>query len=381
MDKNQYLKNIYEDLGHAASYSGVDKLFKYVRHDRRDITRKDVERFLRSQLAYQHHGTVPRRFMRRPIKVSHPGSILGSDICDLTQDIAKHNEGYRYIFILMDLFSRKVQLTPLKNKSCENAARVLDNYLHNTQYDYSFFFSDQGGEYTGDPIQKIFKKYNIIRYNIFNRRFKNAIVERYIRDLKGLIHRHFTQNNTFKYLDVLPKIENHHNSSPHKGLGNETPEKVHQLTDLDEIKNQEMIQLRQKIRNYGNAIKQSEIAKSASDHYAFPQGTYVKLLLNSAEGVFAKSYEKLFTEEIFKIRKVDKRTPISYWLSDLGGEEIQGVVYHRELKRVEEPKEYYVEKIISLRKNKITGKREYLVKWRGYPDKFNSYVEEVRDIS
>lgn len=89
MDKNEYLKNIYENLDHAASYSGKDKLFKYARKERTDISRKDVDRFLRNQQAYQYHGVVPRRFMRRPIKVSSPGSILGSDICDLAQGHSK----------------------------------------------------------------------------------------------------------------------------------------------------------------------------------------------------------------------------------------------------------------------------------------------------
>ena len=81
--------------------------------------------------------------------------------------------------------------------------------------------------------------------------------------------------------------------------------------------------------------------------------------------------------EIFVIRRVDRSLPISYWLKDLNNKDIKGVVYHKELKRVELPKKYFVEKVLQSRKNKRTGKREYLVKWLGWPQEFNSWVDKI----
>merc|ERR1712243_96033 len=181
-----------------------NKLYKYIKqkNDRSDIGKKDVEQFLRSQDASTYHGSVPRRFVRRPIKVCRPGLIVGSDLCNMTDKIAKHNDGFRYVFILMDIFSRKVSLTAVKRKTCGNIAKILDEYLTNSTYQYAKFFADEGAEFTGKAIQKIYKKYNIVRYNIFNRRFKNAIVERFVRTLKSFLYRYFTQNNTFKFIDV-----------------------------------------------------------------------------------------------------------------------------------------------------------------------------------
>ena len=59
---------------------------------------------------------VPRKIRRRPVKVSRAGYMLGGDLADMTEELAKHNKGHRYILVLMDLFSRKVSLIPLKNK-------------------------------------------------------------------------------------------------------------------------------------------------------------------------------------------------------------------------------------------------------------------------
>ena len=378
----EYLKNIYQDLENNAAYAGVEKLYRYVkkRDDRPPgITKNDIKHFLQQIDSYNKHGSVPRTFVRRPIKVSRPGSFLGSDLADLTPSIAKHNKGHRYILVLMDLFSRQVRLVPLKNKTGKNLAQAIDKYLENSPYTYTHFFADEGPEYLNRSTNKIYDKYNIIRYNIFNRKFKNALVERYIRSMKTFLFKHFTHNNTFKFLDILPKYQKIYNSTPHKGLGYATPDHVHNLTDLEKIKTQELVQLKQKMKNYGN-ISRNEIKRMHSTQAAFKVGSHVRILLNDSERVFGKSYEKIFSDEIFTIRKVEKTTPISYWLSDLKNRPIQGIVYHKELSPVKLPDKYYVEKVISSRINRQTGKRQYLVKWMGYPKDFNSWVDKVYKV-
>ena len=57
-----------------------------------------------------------------------------------------------------------------------------------------------------------------------------------IRTLKEQLYKYFTQNNTFRYIDVLKKIELAYNNTPHKGLHYETPNTVHNMTDLNDVK-------------------------------------------------------------------------------------------------------------------------------------------------
>ena len=134
-----------------------------------------------------------------------------------------------------------------------------------------------------------------------------------------------------------------------------------------------------KYRNYGS-ISKREKRKIFSTKNNFIHSGYVRLLLNNCEGVFAKSFQPIFTEEIFKIRFVKKTLPISYWLEDLKGLPIEGVVYEKELKPVNLPKEYVIEKILSTYTDVNTKKKKYLVKWRGYPKHFNSYVNAIKKI-
>ena len=68
--------------------------------------------------------------------------------------------------------------------------------------------------------------------------------------------------------------------------------------------------------------------------------------------------------------------------SDYAGDVIQGSFYGNELQKVSKKDGdlWKVEKI--LKKRTIHGRREVIVKWIGYPKKFNSWIPEanVQDI-
>ena len=54
----------------------------------------------------------------------------------------------------------------------------------------------------------------------------------------------------------------------------------------------------------------------------------------------------------------------------MNGKKIDGMFYQEELLKTKQNKLYIIEKIISKNKDR------YLVKWKNYSDKFNSYVNQ-----
>ena len=66
-------------------------------------------------------------------------------------------------------------------------------------------------------------------------------------------------------------------------------------------------------------------------------------------------------------------------LKDYDGEELDGTFYEQELQRViKSDNLYQIERVVRTRK--IGGKKEYFVKWMGYPDKFNSWVTNIHKL-
>ena len=61
-------------------------------------------------------------------------------------------------------------------------------------------------------------------------------------------------------------------------------------------------------------------------------GDHVRL--STAKGVFEKGYISNWTEEVFRVKAVDRRKPPMFTVEDLKGQQIQGRFYTQELQKV-----------------------------------------------
>ena len=97
-----------------------------------------------------------------------------------------------------------------------------------------------------------------------------------------------------------------------------------------------------------------------------------KVRISKKKKTFEKGYTTRWTEEIFPIVEVKHTLPITYKIADLNEEEIQGTFYEPELQKTSQQL-FRIEKVIK------RGKKKSLVKWKGYSDDFNSWVDN-KDI-
>ena len=79
-----------------------------------------------------------------------------------------------------------------------------------------------------------------------------------------------------------------------------------------------------------------------------------------------------WSEEVFIIKKIKNTVPWSYVINDLNGEEIIGTFYENELQDTKQ-KEFRIEKVLKKKSDKL------YVKWKGYDNSFNSWIEK-KDI-
>ena len=78
-----------------------------------------------------------------------------------------------------------------------------------------------------------------------------------------------------------------------------------------------------------------------------------------------------WSEELFKIHSINKSNVITYKIKDLNNKVIKGVFYEKELQLTKNTTgEYVIEKILKTKGNQI------YVKWRGYSNNFNSWVDK-----
>ena len=119
-----------------------------------------------------------------------------------------------------------------------------------------------------------------------------------------------------------------------------------------------------KIQNIYNFEKTKKPGK-------FKIGDRVRLSLE--KNIFEKSYENNWTEEIFEIYDIKYSNAPYYYLKYLNGEKIDGSFYQEELQKTifKKDDEYIIEKILKTKGNQI------YVKWRGYSNNFNSWIDKT----
>ena len=114
-------------------------------------------------------------------------------------------------------------------------------------------------------------------------------------------------------------------------------------------------------------------ARSRSEAATFRVRQHVRISKEKMR--FPKDVEQNFCKEIFKVVKViDRRPRVVYEVEDLNGTPFDGQFYREELitVRISDRTPYKIDKILDKRVR--GGIREYLVRWQGYSQDFDSWV-------
>ena len=99
----------------------------------------------------------------------------------------------------------------------------------------------------------------------------------------------------------------------------------------------------------------------------FKVGDHVRI--SKYKTIFAKGYTPNWSEEVFVVSKIKNTVPWTYIVSDLNGEKITGSFYEKELQKTSQEK-FRIEKVLKRKGDKL------YVKWKGYNNSFNSWINK-----
>ena len=269
--------------------------------------------------------------------------------------LSEENDGYKFLLLVIDTFSKYGWIIPLKNKQAKTVIEAFKSIFKEGRKPEKLW-TDKGSEFTNKYVKGLLKSYLIELYNTENEE-KSSIAERWIRTMKDKMWKHFTDSRTNKYLDVLPDLLEDYNNTVHSST---------EFTPIDASKKKNELAVWRNL--YPDRHKRSRLTPK------FSVGDEVRI--SKKKKVFEKGYTSRWTEEIFTIKEIRDTNPITYKLEDLQGEEIKGTFYEPELQKSKQ-QIYRIEKVIEEENGKS------LVKWKGYNDKFNSWVnnEDLIDLS
>jgi len=329
----------------SGSYGGID-----VRHRYSHKPRKQVVKYLSTLDAYTLHKPTRIRFPRRRTISKGIADLFQIDLVDLS-NLSTYNDGYTYLLNCIDVFTKRAWSLPLRTKTGRDVSDAFERIL--TEQRCNMVQSDKGTEFLNSTFQSMLRRYDVKFYTSENEDIKAPVVERFNRTLKQKMYRYFTAKRTRRYVDVLPDLVHSYNSTRHRSIG--------------------MAPMEVTADNEGVVRERLYPPKPKTLRWKYDVGD--KVCISMQRRPFKKGYVGNWSEELLVVGTRLPTSPVTYKLKDLAGDDIKGTIYTDELQFVTKLDDalFDVERIVKTWKR--AGKVEYLVKWRGYSDKFNSWVD------
>ena len=274
--------------------------------------------------------------------------IWAADLVEM-QKFSKWNKGIKYLLMVIDVFSKYGWIRGLKDKKTETVSEAFDDIFERGRQP-KMLWTDKGSEFISNHFKNFLKKKDIKLYHTENEE-KSSVVERWNRTMKNKMWKMFSANNNTVFADKIDKLVNDYNNTRHSSI-KMTP------VEASKKKNKKTV--------WSNLYGDSIFLKPEKPKFEI--GDHVRISKYKRK-IFDKGYTPNWTEEIFVIKQINPTKPVTYSIVDLMSESIKGSFYEQELQKAKQ-QTFRIEKVIR-RDNK---KKMALVKWSGYPDKFNSWV-------
>ena len=121
----EFLASIYYDPLNPGGYTGLTKLWNAVKNDNpHELKKKDVAAWLEQEEAYKRHQPAAQTFPRQKILMSYMDQQWDADIMDMSK-FAKFNQGYKYVAVFIDIFSRYAWVERMKTKKPKEMVNVM----------------------------------------------------------------------------------------------------------------------------------------------------------------------------------------------------------------------------------------------------------------
>ena len=354
LNKEEVIKKIYHDPSNPAGFAGKKQLYEEAKKFDSSITKGDINHFLEGDRVYTLHRPRRIHFKRAKCFAAGYGTDYHFDLADM-QKVARNNNSFKYILVGVDVLSKMLYAEGVKSKQKRNMIEAFEAILNRMPMVPQRIFTDRGKEFilteTDEKGGKsnYFKEKGIAKHWSSTKTVKASLAERSIRNLKSRLYKFFSQKQTLKWIEILPKLVNSINHSYCRVIG---------MRPIDV--------------NFSNAqtvwekIYGKNFFKKAKLKSKLKKGDTVRMA--NYKEVFDRGYLPNWSDEIIEVDSVKKGRPDTYRVKDERGEPFTGQFYAEDLGKTRKDKQttYRIEKVAG--KRTIEGKKQIKVKFIGYPN-------------
>jgi hypothetical protein len=208
--KEDILKQIYFNVD--SGYGSIADTTRQAKHLNASITQQDVKRFL-DKLKHRQVQHVYKSF--NSFVSPHPLFELEVDLIDLANK-SDSNDGFKYIFIAIDNFTKFAHAVPIKTKTPNDIVPAMEEVLTVIGVPKQLY-SDQEGAFENNAFVRLMNKHMIKHIKVVS---GAHTVERLIRTIKEHIFRRLDANdeNHNLWLKYLKPVITKYNNTKHNTI-------------------------------------------------------------------------------------------------------------------------------------------------------------------
>lgn len=304
------LRRAYYDTASPVAFAGRTRLLKFARA--RGIRAKDADEWLQSQPTHVLHKARPLRFARSKIYAPFQHAIWEADLTYMDK-LARWNDGYKYLLVAVDVFSKRAAVQPLKKRTATATAAAFRRILRSMQARPRKLRTDRGREFTGQPFQRLMQQRNIDHYTTLDEDIKAGVVERLHRTLKSTIYKYMTASRTKRYIGQLQNLVASYNNATHRTIGM-APAAVRDI---------------HRARIYARLYGAEENAR-ARPHFQIGDA----VLLARKHTKFTRGHEERWRRNVLYVSSVKRHAPFRYTLQTENGRNLPGTYYRAQLQKI-----------------------------------------------
>ena len=148
---------------------------------------------------------------------NHVDETWSIDLADMIDYKTTNNKGFRYIFIIIDNFSKYLWAIRLKNKYSQTITNEFSNILTTSKRKPLKIESDRGAEFYNSISQNFLRSKNIHHYSQFTDK-RPSLCERLIRTIRNLLKKPVFEKGSADWLSELPSVIKQYNNTIHHSI-------------------------------------------------------------------------------------------------------------------------------------------------------------------
>ena len=147
----------------------------------------------------------------------HIDEIWNIDLADMIDYKISNNEIYRYIFIIIDNFSKYLWTTPLKNKYSKTITDEFWNFLKTSKRKLLKLESDGGSEFYNSIFQNFLKSKHIHHCSRLTDKGP-SIAERVFRTIRNLLKKPLFGKGNANWISEFPSVAKQNDKTIHSSI-------------------------------------------------------------------------------------------------------------------------------------------------------------------